>query len=445
MSTVTFSHELPFELDHVWAVHSRPGIVHRLMPGFTRFRTVKQADSLRDGVTVFALPAGLRWTSEHQPDAYVNTETRRSFTDVCVTPGLRQLTSWRHEHTLTSTAAGEATRLTDTVTTNLPVPLAKRALGRVFAFRHRRLEQDLQRLSELQRWAGDPRPRTVAVTGATGLVGTQLCALLSIAGHTVVRIKRDEIERDLTGVDAVVHLGGHPIAGRFTDEHLAKVRDSRVEPTRRLAANAARCGVSAFVCASAVGFYGCDHPTPADESADQGNGELASIVSEWEAACQPAREAGLRVVNVRSGLVLAGGSPMLDALTASVRLGGGHLGSGEQHFAWVALDDVVDIYARAVMDASLSGPINAVAPHRVTNDQFTRTLATVAHGLPLVPVPRQAPALLLGARGAKELALADQNVVPAALERAQHRYRFPTLEQALRHELGATPIARSAG
>lgn len=447
MSTLTFPQHLNAPLDEVWAVHSRPGIVARLMPGFSRFRTLEQADNLRDGVTVFALPAGLRWTSAHQPGAFVDQDQRRSFTDVCITPGLRQATAWRHEHTFTATDAGR-TQLQDTVTTNLPAPVARRMLGRVFDYRHRRLEQDLQRIAELRDWAEqnnraqgdraeDSSPRTVAITGATGLVGTQLSALLQIAGHTVIRIKRDELGRDLTGVDAVVHLGGHPIAGRFTDEHLAHVRDSRVEPTRQLAANAARCGVGTFVCASAVGFYGYDRPSPADESAGQGSGELAEIVAEWESACQPAREAGMRVVNVRSGLVIAGGSPMLDALTASVRLGGGHLGSGEQHFAWVALDDVVDVYARAIVDASLTDPVNAVAPDRVTNAEFTRTLASVAHGVPVVPVPRHAPAVLLGRRGARELALADQNVVPAALEAAGHRFRFPTLEDALRHELGA--------
>lgn len=437
MSTVTFTQVLDSPIDHVWEVHQRPGIVTRLMPGFSRFRTVQQASDLRDGTTLFSLPAGLQWNSTHDSSAFRGAEPEegnhpvaRYFTDVCVSPVLGRLTGWRHEHRFTPLPDGR-TLLTDKVTVNLPRPLAKRALRRVFAFRHNRLQEDLARMEE---WSSEPQ--TIAVTGSSGLVGTQLCALLELAGHHVIRMKRDELERDLRGVDAVVHLGGHPIAGRFTDEHLEKVRSSRITPTRILANNAARCGVKTFVCASAVGFYGYARGCVADETAPQGDGELASIVADWEAASQ---HPDMRVVNVRSGLVLAGGSPMLDLLTASVRVGGGALGGGDQHFAWVGLDDVVDVYFRSIFDANLSGPINAVGPESHTQAEFSRELARVAHGVALVPVPRQAPALLLGKRGAKELALADQNVEPAVLQRIGHRFRHPTLRAALEHEFGISP------
>lgn len=431
MTTFTFRQELDHSIDDVWAVHSRPGIVTRLMPGFSRFRTRQQADNLRDGVTVFDLPAGATWTSTHDEVAYINTPDHRSFTDVCTTTGLGALTGWRHQHSF-ERIDDNRTLLTDTIEVNLPRFIGDKMLGRVFAYRQHKLAHDMKRIQE---WPSEPR--TIAVTGSSGLVGAQLCALLEIAGHSVRRLGRDEVaSADLHGVDAVVHLGGHPIAGRFTDAHIKKVRDSRVGPTKQLAENAARCGVKTFVCASAVGFYGHECSTPTDETGTKGAGVLADIVAEWEAACQPARDAGLRVVNVRSGLVLGGGSPMLDLLTANVRVGGGKLGDGSQHFAWVGLDDVVDIYARSIFDATLSGSVNAVGPERVTNEEFTAELAKVAHGKDLIPVPKAAPNALLGAKGAEELALADQNVVPAVLQQAGHNFRYATLRDALLHEVG---------
>ncbi|WP_459610592.1 TIGR01777 family oxidoreductase [Corynebacterium urogenitale] len=433
MSTITFTQVLDAPLDEVWDVHTRPGIVNRLMPGFSRFRTVQQASNLRDGTTLFKLPGGLSWNSTHDPAGY---EDRHYFKDICVTPGLGPITGWRHKHQFEAISDTQ-TLLTDQITLNLPAALAKPLLKRVFAHRHHTLAGDLARMKE---WR-TADAKTIAVTGSSGLVGTQLCALLEVSGHEVIRVGRDEVASiDLTGVDAVVHLGGHPIAGRFTDAHLKKVRDSRVKPTHALAENAARCGVQTFVCASAVGFYGNDRSELADETAAQGTGELAQIVAEWEAACQPARDAGLRVVNVRSGLVLAGGSPMLDLLTASVRVGGGKLGTGQQHFAWVSLDDVVDIYYRSIFDATLDVAVNAVGPERVTNEEFTRELARVAKGKDLIPVPKAAPTALLGERGAEELALADQNVEPAVLQQAGHRFRHATVRDALRHEVGGEDL-----
>ena len=194
--------------------------------------------------------------------------------------------------------------------------------------------------------------------------------------------------------------------------------------------------VSTFVCASAVGFYGHSQSTPATEEHGQGEGILGSVVAQWEKATAPAEQAGKRVVRVRSGLVLAGGSPMLDLLTANVRAGGGRLGDGTQHMAWIALDDVVDIYHRAAMDPQVTGAVNAVAPGIATNAEFTRTLADVGGGAPLVPVPKVAPSVLLGGDGARELALADQNIVPSVLSGLGHHFRYPRLEDALRHELG---------
>jgi len=470
MSTITFSHRIPLGLNETWELHRRPGIVRRLTPGFTRMRLIEQADSLRDGRTKFALPGGITWLAQHQAGAYEGAAASwRRFQDVCTTAGLGTLTGWEHTHEFRAegTASNSATVITDKLHTNLPKFAASRAFKGVFAYRQHQLQADAQHLNftqQLRERAGDDGPLRIAVSGSGGLVGTQLCALLELAGHEVINLKRGSGGHDgtngcsdtmriwnpnnpardlLDGVHVLIHLAGHPIAGRFTDAHVAKVRDSRVEPTEKLARLVADTpSMKAMVCASAVGFYGNDRATLATESAEKGGGVLAEIVAEWERATEPARAAGKRVVNVRSGLVLGGGSQMLDLLLTSVRLGGGHLGTGTQHFAWVALDDVVDVYHRAAIDPDLNGPVNAVGPEVLTNDEFTRVLARVGGGLPLIPVPKQAPEVLLGKQGARELALADQHVVPEVLQKLNHPFRYPTAEAALRHELGREGVQR---
>src|SRR5699024_9153353 len=172
----------------------------------------------------------------------------------------------------------------------------------------------------------------------------------------------------LDGVDTLVHLAGASIAGRFTDRHLDRVRDSRVGPTRRLAELvAARGGRTALVCASAVGVYGPDRgDEELDEHSDPGTGPLAEIVRDWEAACEPARGAGARVAPDRAGGLLSGAGGMLPALGVATRaVVGGRLGSGRQWLAWVAPEELTDTSLRAVTVDALAGTVTAVAPHAV--------------------------------------------------------------------------------
>lgn len=464
MSHIEFAHTIPTSLDDAWRLHARDGIVARLTPGFSRMKVRQQTDDLRDGTTIFDLPGGLEWVGQHVPEKFKDHEL---FTDTCTTPGLGLVTGWTHQHGFSGD--DDAATIHDTIHLNAPEFAGRKLLEPVFAYRQNQLLQDVLFLQRAREWedsdaaAGTATsaatgaattsatnstqttaPRTIAVTGADGLVGTQLCALLSLAGHTIKKLSRstnwnpDNPAADLLeGVDTLIHLAGHPIAGRFTDEHVKKVEESRVGPTRKLAELAAATdSVTTFVCASAVGFYGHAQSTPVDESGDAGEGILAGVVKRWEEATQPAKDAGVRVVNVRSGLVIARGSPMLDLLSASVKTGGGHLGDGTQHFAWIAIDDVVDIYYRSAIDPEMEGVVNAVAPETVTNHEFTEKLAEVGGGAALIPVPKAAPAVMLGKDGARELALADQNVQPGVLTRMGHTYRYPTVKAALRHELG---------
>ena len=297
-------------------------------------------------------------------------------------------------------------------------------------------------------------PMTLAMTGASGLVGSALSAFLSTGGHRVVRLVRhpardgDERQWDpaspaadlLAGIDAVVHLAGASIAGRFTAEHRRAVADSRIEPTRRLAELAAASAVGTFVSASAIGYYGYDRGEEAlTEKSERGDGFLADVVEQWEDACEPAAVGGVRVVRVRTGIVQSPRGGTLRLLRPLFSAGlGGRIGDGRQWLSWIGIDDLVDVYHRALWDDALAGPVNAVAPQPVRNSEYTRVLARVLHRPALLPVPSFGPAILLGKQGARELAEANQRVTPTALIKAGHTFRTEDLGLTLRHLLGRT-------
>jgi uncharacterized protein (TIGR01777 family) len=438
-------------LDEVWAWHTRPGAMHRLVPPWQPMRVVQETDSLADGTAILGLPGGLRWIAKHDPAGY---HPPNQFLDVLSSDGLMTLPPrvigwWRHTHRY-SDAGGGTTRVHDIVDTTVPGA----ALRSTFAYRHRQLAEDLAAHSDAE--AAGAGSLVIAVTGSSGLVGTALSAFLSTGGHRVIRLVRGEPananERRwnpsqpaadlLEGVDAVVHLAGQSIAGRFTEEHRRAIRDSRIEPTRRLAEVAANtAGLGAFVSASAIGYYGYDRgETLLDENSSRGEGFLADLVADWEAAAGPAAEAGRRVVTVRTGIVQAAAGGTLKLLRPLFAAGlGGRLGSGRQWLSWIGIDDMLDIYYRAIYDRRLTGPVNAVAPNPVRNTDYTRALAATMHRPALLPVPSFGPRLLLGKQGATELAEANQRVAPAKLESLGHRFRQPTVADALGHQLGHDP------
>ena len=442
-------------LDEVFAWHTRAGAMRRLVPPWQPMKVVTETASLADGQAILGLPGGLRWVARHDPAGY---DPPRQFVDVLSSStgleGLKTLPPrvigwWRHTHQF-SDASGGTTRVHDTVDTTVPGS----ALRSTFAYRHRQLAEDLaaHRDAELA-GAGS---LTVAMTGASGLVGTALAAFLSTGGHRVIRlVRRDPVGGDerrwepsqpaadlLEGVDAVVHLAGESIAGRFTDAHRRAIRDSRIEPTRLLAeVAAATTGLTTFVSASAIGYYGYDcGEAILDEDSPRGEGFLADVVADWEAATAPAAEAGLRVVTVRTGIVQAAAGGTLRLLRPLFAAGlGGRLGTGRQWLSWIGIDDLLDVYYRGLYDSRLVGPVNAVAPDPVRNNEYTRALAATVHRPALLPVPSIGPRLLLGKQGAIELAEANQRVIPAKLTALGHRFRQPTVSDALAHQRGHDP------
>lgn len=438
---VDYTSVIPFPRDEVFAWHTRPGAFQRLMPPWQPMTAVRETASLADGTAVVGLPAGLRWTARHVPAGYRPPER---FVDELRIAGVRP---WLHTHDFGDPGDG-TTLMRDRVAT--PVPAV--ALRAMFRYRHRQLADDLAVHREAATHLGGPM--TVAVTGSSGLVGSALCALLSTGGHRVIRlVRRDPNGSDerrwrpeqpdadlLEGVDAVVHLAGASIAGRFTAAHKGAIRDSRIGPTARLAevAGASDNGPRVFVAASAIGYYGFDRGDEIlTEESESGTGFLADVVRDWESAAAPAAEAGVRVVQVRTGIVQAARGGTLRLLRPLFSLGlGGRIGTGRQWLSWIGIDDLTDIYYRAIYDPALLGPINAVAPQPVRNVEYTAALARVLRRPAIVPVPGFGPRLLLGREGATELALASQRVLPARLLAAGQRFRQPTVDEALAHQLG---------
>ena len=446
------THTIDAPLADVWRWHTLPGAVHRLTPPFLPMKVISGAESLKDGTTVFSLPAGQKWVARHQPKDFIDQE---QFVDEAANTPVKPLTKWRHEHRFEDTNG--KTRITDTVHTTAP----ERVLAPAFAYRQHQLAEDiafLKRMNHMGATGNDHDPTrtfTVAMTGSRGLVGTALTAQLTTAGHTVIRLVRGTPQDSGThpqrhwdmenpdaklfdGVDAVVHLAGESIMGRFTDAHKADIYSSRIGPTRQLARLAADSGIQAFVSASAVGFYGTNAGDRLHTETDsRGDGFLADVVDEWERATNPARDAGVRTVNIRTGLAMSGAGGLLPLLKLSARTAmSARFGDGDFWMSWVALDDLTDIYFRALIDDSLSGPVNATSPNPVTNAELSQALTSLLHRPELIGIPEFGPKLLLGDEGARELALADQRVEPAVLNSLSHHFRYPNLIDALRHELG---------
>ena len=299
-----------------------------------------------------------------------------------------------------------------------------------------------------------PSTLSIAVTGATGLIGTALVTQLRARGHTVRRILHsprgvgpgDVVwnagmgavpPTALAGTDAVIHLAGEPIAHRWTDDRKRAIRESRVRSTELLADAVRAMGTkpAVFLTGSAIGYYGDRGDDLLDESSGPGRGFLADVCVDWERAAAPIAEAGVRVVMLRTGVVLSPLGGALERLLPIFRFGGGGpIGSGRQWLSWISLTDHVRAIEHALHTESLHGPANLVAPNPVTNGDFATILGRVLSRPAIVPVPAFALELLYGEM-ARATLLAGQRVVPKALSAAGFAFETPTLEGALRAEL----------
>jgi len=296
----------------------------------------------------------------------------------------------------------------------------------------------------------------ILVTGSTGFVGSALVPFLAASGHRITRLVRTapehgiaEVQWDpeariidiarLEGLDAVVHLAGENIAtGRWTAEKKAKIRDSRVGGTRLLCDSLAglKQPPKVMVCASAIGYYGDRGDELLTEESAPGTGFLAGVCREWEAAAKPAVQKEIRVVHLRFGMVLSGAGGALARLLPPFKMGlGGVLGTGRQYIGWIAMDDLLGVIAHALTTEALQGPVNAVTPNPVTNQEFTQTLGRLLSRVTLFSMPAVAARLTFG-EIADEVLLASQRVQPTRLMATGYRFRYPDLEGALRRSLG---------
>jgi uncharacterized protein (TIGR01777 family) len=288
----------------------------------------------------------------------------------------------------------------------------------------------------------------VLLSGSSGLLGTALSASLKTRGFDVTRLVRgrvsseDQIHWDpmrppntdsVSGFDAIIHLAGETVVGRWTADKKAKIRDSRVTSTRNLvhALTTMPKRPRVFITASAIGYYGDRDDEPLNEMSTSGAGFLADVCRKWEAAAKPAADAGIRVVQLRTGVVLSREGGALRKMLLPFRMGvGGKLGSGRQWMSWIHIQDWVGAVQHILKNDLLQGPVNLVAPKPVTNAEFTKTLASVLRRPAIFPVPALAAKLAFGEM-AEDVLLASQRVEPARLVTSGYPFQYSELEKAL--------------
>jgi uncharacterized protein (TIGR01777 family) len=294
----------------------------------------------------------------------------------------------------------------------------------------------------------------VLVTGATGLVGSELVPFLTKQGHDVYCLTRANAKEAhdiicdpahnqlpkgrLEGTDVVVHLAGENIAAkRWNTKVKEELRRSRVDATKLLCETITELKTlpKTLICASAIGFYGNRGTEMLNETSAQGDGFLADLCRDWEAACQPARDKGIRVVNLRIGMILSAKGGGLAKMLPPFRMGGGGVvGSGNQYWSWIAIDDLVGIIDFCMTHEKISGPVNATSPCPVTNYEFTKSLGSVLRRPTIFPLPGLVARAVLGEM-ANDLLLASARVLPNRLSESGYQFKYAGLEPALTHLL----------
>ncbi len=294
----------------------------------------------------------------------------------------------------------------------------------------------------------------ILISGSHGLIGSALEKKLTAAGHTVLRLVRPDSQGDrqsediswepsqgrlapaeMAGVDLVIHLAGANIAGkRWSTSYRRAIKSSRIDSTTLLSRCLARLPhpPRLLLCASATGFYG---PRPPEEVVDEhsvpGDGFLADVCRQWEASAQPARDAGIRVVHLRFGMVLSPHGGALVRMLPVFRLGlGGRLGSGRQMMSWVAVEEIPPIVHHLIQHEEIEGPVNVTSPHPVTNREFTRILASTLSRPAFLPVPAFVIRWVFGQMG-EELLLSGVRAIPAKLTETGYAFRHSRLDECL--------------
>ncbi|QDT59067.1 Epimerase family protein [Stieleria bergensis] len=444
---------MPVPIEQAFAYHDRPGAFERLIPPWKTVTVEHNDRSLQPDsqvtMRVHMGPLRPKWVARH-----TRLERPHHFQDIQQSG---PFSHWQHDHRFE--ARGDKSLLIDDISYQAPLGklgsllsnrLINTELQTTFAYRHRVTADDLQLL---ERWGTEKKLR-VAISGSTGLVGRNLCAMLRLLGHEVIAIKRtpvadgstDEVNpwqseqqaQRLNGIDAVIHLAGKSIADtRWSPSVKAAIRESRVDLTKQLADRLAKLQQppSALLCASASGVYGHHADEEFTEDSVPGDDFLSDVAVQWEAACRSAAEAGIRVVNLRLGIVLDPRGGALSKMRLPAKLAGGALGGGKQWWSWIALDDVLGATYHAMMNEDVQGPVNLVSPNPIRQKDFANVLGKTI-GIPaLLPAPAFGLRLALGEM-ADYLLLASCRVRPTVLLNTNYEFRFAELDQALMYCLG---------
>jgi uncharacterized protein len=444
---------MPVPAGELYDWHARRGTFERLTPPWQRIRVVERPDSLAEGQRlVFEYKVGplwRRWVAEHH-----DTIPGKQFAD-------RQIegpfAAWDHTHGFVADGA-EQSVLHDRVVFSLPggqyldrpaEGTAGHQLERLFGFRHERTRNDLVRHARYAHQGA----LTVVIAGASGLIGSHLASFFETGGHRVIRLVRRAPRHEgeafwdptratgpvLPDVDAILNFSGENLgSGLWTSAKRAAIVASRLHTTGLLARSAAvmERKPRVIVSASAVGAYGDRGDELLTEESARGGDFLADVCRQWEEALDPAREAGIRVVTPRMGLVMSGSGGVLKPMLPLFRAGlGGSWGRDGQWVSWIALEDVVGIVQWAVMEDGVDGVLNAVAPQPLTPRQLAKTLGRVLRRPVVLKAPSRIIERVLGEMG-REMFLSSQRVLPARLTAAGFPFLYTDLEDVLSFELG---------
>ncbi|MBU8894231.1 TIGR01777 family oxidoreductase [Corallococcus sp. M34] len=451
---------MPVPASDLFRWHAREGAFERLVPPWDPVQVVERSgEGIQTGARLaIALRVGplrSRLSAEHTAyeEGVLFQDTQRS----------GPFRRWVHTHHMRPGPSSGSSVLEDEVEYELPLGAlgsavagapVRRRLEHTFAYRHAVTFADLKRHAAFAARG----PLTVAISGASGLVGSALGPFLTTGGHRVKRLvrgpadalrgeiswapQRGELDaRALEGVDAVVHLAGANVAGhRWTPEYRDLILKSRTEGTRVLCEALAKLERKprVVVSASAIGYFGDRGDEVLTEASGAGTGFLSQVCREWEAATAPAEDAGIRVVHARLGVVLdAREGALAKMLPAFLAGGGGPMGSGRQWMSWVSLEDVLGLLHFAMMTPDVRGALHVVSPGAVRQAELARTLGRVLHRPAFLPMPAAVIRTLFGQMG-EEALLSGAHAVPEAALRHGYAFTFPELEGALRFTLGRT-------
>ncbi len=441
--------------------HDRRGALNRLVPPWESVTVEKSDGSLEVGSRVILrtsiLGVPVRWVAEHTeyqpPTLFCDHQVSGPFA------------YWQHRHsfeTINQNHASFLSQLSDEISYRLPFGFlgntfgagkARKTIEAMFAYRHRITHDDLKLYSSYE-----PTPLRIAISGSNGLVGGALSSMLGLFGHQIHPIIRGEKrlpsehspwldtpdEQTLENMDAVVHLAGKSIAsGRWNTSLKAEIRDSRVSKTRQLCEllGSRKNPPKVLVCASATGIYGergyeiLDESSAMGELSQTGCGFLADVGKQWEEACQPAIDAGIRVIHARFGIILSPKGGALQKMLTPAKLLGGSLGSGKQWWSWISLDDAIGAIYHCIQHETLHGPVNLVSPHPTQNRQFVRQLGKALGRPAIFPAPAAGLRIGLGEM-ADALLLSSARVVPSKLLESNYSFRFTDLSDLFRYSLG---------